>query len=116
MSGRQVALPAEETDIQITLICTSRTVAAARRDLRQIGGYFACLGSRGGAERDRRGCVWRLLEQPRPDIGPPPDREAGRNAKCLAPTGAARYALSMEISLNWGNFPRFWVQVPSRTQ
>lgn len=36
MSGRRVALRTEETDIQITLICTSRTVAATHRDLRQI--------------------------------------------------------------------------------
>jgi hypothetical protein len=38
MSGRQAALPAEETGIQITLICTSRTVAATRQGWRQNGG------------------------------------------------------------------------------
>jgi hypothetical protein len=38
MSGRQVALPTEETGIQIAPICTSRTIAATQRDLRQIGG------------------------------------------------------------------------------
>lgn len=32
MSGRQVASWTEKTDIQITLICTSRTTAATRRD------------------------------------------------------------------------------------
>jgi hypothetical protein len=37
MSGRQAALPTEETDIQIALICTSWTTAATRRDWRQIG-------------------------------------------------------------------------------
>jgi hypothetical protein len=39
MSGRQAALPTEGTGTRITLICTSRTIAATRRDLRQIGGY-----------------------------------------------------------------------------
>jgi hypothetical protein len=38
MSGSPVALPAEETGRQITLICTPQTVTATRRDLRQIGG------------------------------------------------------------------------------
>jgi hypothetical protein len=52
MSDRPVR---QRTGIQITLICSSRSVAAARRDLRQIGGYFACPGSKGSAERDRRG-------------------------------------------------------------
>jgi hypothetical protein len=37
--------------------------------------------------------------------------EAGRSAKCLAPTGTGGYPRHMEISPNWGNFPRFRVQV-----
>ena len=43
MSGRKVALPMEEADVQITLICTSRTVAATRQASRQIGGYARAL-------------------------------------------------------------------------
>jgi hypothetical protein len=39
-SGRQIVLPTEETSVQISLICTLRTVAATRLDLRQIGGYL----------------------------------------------------------------------------
>jgi hypothetical protein len=38
MSGRQVALPTEETGMQITLICMSRTDSAMRWGLRRIGG------------------------------------------------------------------------------
>jgi len=37
----------------------------------------------------------------RPGRRPPSARESRRNADWLAPTGAARYALSMEISPNW---------------
>jgi len=41
MTGRQVAESVDETGVQITLICTLRTVAAIRRDSRQIGGYWS---------------------------------------------------------------------------
>jgi hypothetical protein len=34
MSGRQAALPTGETGMQIALICTSRNIAATRRDWR----------------------------------------------------------------------------------
>jgi hypothetical protein len=37
MSGRQAAAD-KGNHVRITLICTSRTAAAAQRDLRQIGG------------------------------------------------------------------------------
>src|SRR5260370_29996599 len=39
-------------------------------------------------------------------------QEARRSAKRLAPAGVGRYARPMEISPNWGNFPRLRVQVP----
>jgi hypothetical protein len=53
MNGCQVALLTNETCPQITLIWATRTVTAMRRDLRQIGGYFAlCVGrSRQAADR-----------------------------------------------------------------
>lgn len=38
MSGRQAAAADKGNHVRITLICTSRTAAAAQRDLRQIGG------------------------------------------------------------------------------
>jgi hypothetical protein len=47
----------------------------------------------------------------RPGHRPPPDPGSGTNVKCLAPVGIGRYARPMEISPNWGNFPRFRVQV-----
>lgn len=42
MTGRQVAESVEEAGVQITLICTLRTVAARRRDSRVPGELFAC--------------------------------------------------------------------------
>jgi hypothetical protein len=39
MSERQAALPTEETSVQMSLICTLRTIATTRLDLRHIGGY-----------------------------------------------------------------------------
>src|SRR5271165_4506899 len=48
--------------------------------------------------------------------GPPPAREAARNADAWRPRAAGRYARSMEISLNRGIFPRMCVQVPPRTR
>jgi hypothetical protein len=81
----------------------------------QIGGYFACPASVGSAEGDRRAASERPWERPSPDIRGPA-REAGRNVECLAPAGGGRYAQPMEISPNWGNFPRLGVQVPPRTR
>jgi hypothetical protein len=55
------------------------------------------------------------LERPATDIARRAALEAGRSAKCLAPAGTGGYPRHMEISPNWGNFPRRRVQVPPRT-
>jgi hypothetical protein len=44
MSRRRIALPTEDAGMQITLICTSQTIIATRRDLRQIGGDARIAG------------------------------------------------------------------------
>jgi hypothetical protein len=57
VSGCQVALPTEETGTQITQICTSRTVAATRQELRHIGGSrLAVAATRGEGVHEPSGC------------------------------------------------------------
>jgi hypothetical protein len=79
------------------------------------GGYFACPDSAGSAERDSRAAS----EPPgaaRPGHRPPRGPGSRTQRECLAPAGTGGYGRFMEISLNWGNFPRMCVQVPPRTQ
>jgi hypothetical protein len=91
-------------------VSAERSICMYIKDVkRHAGGYFVFQGSADSTERDRGRA---MSGAGRPDTARRPTQEANWNAKCLTPAGAGRYARAMEISPNWGNFPRAGVQVP----
>ena len=99
------AAPGSKLDVQNCPFCRCQ-LGGAQRGCVASDGYFACPGSTGSAERDRRVGRWptgtpeRLpRERPAPDLGPLPHPGSGPELEMRGACGTG------PLSSAYGNFP-----------